>query len=433
MTVTAATLLLGGIAGCGVDNQAQDMGGAQHRNLTVEQRGAGVTGARWTGEGPITDMMTPGDRTGGFGVRGGAGVHGGAGARGGGLFGGAGAQGGAGLGGAGVHGGAGAGARGGGLFGGAGAQGGAGLGGAGVHGGAGAGAQGGGLFGGAGAQGGAGLGGGLLGGQAGAGTGADRGQLGVQDRRLPANIHGGPAVGDLGTRGIGAPIGARGRGLADGPQMDGGWGAQQGRTGLTGQGQGLFGGHGTGIFDQTAPPQGHLIGAQRPGMGRSGLVGDRPGMVDNRGILRDRVTPGHEAGQRGLGTQQHGMQGQQARGARYHQDYDGQTVQKIQQRVNEIDNVRDARVIVHDNTVVIGIEATGRDHAQVKKQVQQQVQKMAEGKQVHVVTDQDAVTRIRTMDDRLRGGTAFEEIGATFTEMVRDIGRAAGRPFERTR
>ena len=69
----------------------------------------------------------------------------------------------------------------------------------------------------------------------------------------------------------------------------------------------------------------------------------------------------------------------------------------------------------------------------MKKNVQTQVKDLADGKQVHVVTDQDAVTRIRTLDDRLRGGTAFEEIGATFTEMVRDLGRAAGRPFERTR
>ncbi len=37
------------------------------------------------------------------------------------------------------------------------------------------------------------------------------------------------------------------------------------------------------------------------------------------------------------------------------------------------------------------------------------------------------------MDDRLRTGAAFEEVGATFTDMLQDLGRAAQRPFERSR
>ncbi|WP_096201438.1 YhcN/YlaJ family sporulation lipoprotein [Bacillus sp. FJAT-45350] len=361
ITLTAASMIMGGLAGCGVDNQTRDMGGAGHQNLgyhTAEQGGA-FTGARYTGEGPLTDMMTPDarharDRGRGFGQTGAAG------------FGRDGAMG----------------ARG------------------------------------------------------ATGIGADRGQLGVQDR-------------------IG-PTGRTNRGGANAgvtsPLMDGqaaGYHARPNeRMGIRG--------FGTDVNQRGAGTRGATgVGANRPGMGNSGLVGDRPGMVDDRGILReqrgergtgvlggDRTRQGTNAltgnrGQKGAGTGAlTGDRTQRGAGtmtARYHSDYDGQTVQRIQQRVEGIDNVRDGRVIIHDNTVVVGVETTGRENQAVEKEVRKQVQGMADGRDVHVVTDQDAVTRIRTMDDRLRGGAAFEEIGATFTEMLGDLGRAAQRPFERSR
>lgn len=185
-----------------------------------------------------------------------------------------------------------------------------------------------------------------------------------------------------------------------------------------------------------------------PGMGRTGLTGNnRPGMVDEDGLLRNRTRTnrqqftGDRMGNGRITNQQTGIhrsnratrnQYTQQNNVNYHKDYDSQTAQHVANRVQRINGVEDCRVIVDDNHIVVGVE-TNQNTNQVQQQVEQAVQKMAENKQVRVVTDEDRVNRIRTMDDRLRTGTAFDEVAATFTDMVNDLGRAVQRPFERSR
>ena len=114
----------------------------------------------------------------------------------------------------------------------------------------------------------------------------------------------------------------------------------------------------------------------------------------------------------------------------YHKDYDSQTAQNIANHVVRINGVDDCRVIVHNDDVVVGVEAN-KNADQVQQKVERTVQKLADGKNIHVVTDTDIVGRIRTMDDQLRTGTAFDEVTDTFTDMLGDLGNAVQRPFER--
>ncbi|WP_026672458.1 YhcN/YlaJ family sporulation lipoprotein [Alkalihalobacterium bogoriense] len=390
ITVTAATMIVGGLAGCGVDNQAGDMGANQVGQGHTERFGAqgtqgmhgagagahgtglnqgtqgygqggahglgrgagtqglthdrahgvghgtagtqGTTGARWTGEGPITDMFTRNDRTGRRTGQGAAGLN-----------------------------------------------------------------------------------------QRGGDTIAG-GQLGANDRR-----GGFGTTGNIGhdTRQGAHRLGER-HGVGAGHDGFGGrqnmFGArEQGQTGqgMTGQGRGTTGATGN----------------------HTGITGDRPGMVDDRGILRDQNREGQRGmtgqqgtqGQRGM-TGQQGTQGQRGQAgttaANYHEDYDGRTVQRIQERVDGIDNIDDSRVVVHDDVVVVAVNSNDDD---VRDKVRKTVQDMDEDRTVHVVTDRDAVTRVRDIDDRLRGGAAWDEVGATFTEMLNDLGNAVQRPFERSR
>ncbi|MFC0561825.1 YhcN/YlaJ family sporulation lipoprotein [Halalkalibacter alkalisediminis] len=419
MSVAAATMLLGGLAGCGADNQATDMGANNYQTGARAQDmrdGRAATG-RHQGEGPLTDMMTRDNRTTtglgtdrsgqhGLGQRGGFGT---------------------------------------------------------------------GTTQGQGRTGQTGLGGGLFGGQGGAGTGAGQGGLfggqgtghtgqGVTGygRTTGLDVGQGRAGGFFGLERDGRGQGARThlsnyqtRGNRDGVHY-----SNTGRDTVGTTNQGLFGTQGAqGMFGR----QGTDAGA-----GRAGLTGgNRPGMVDEDGILRGRARGGAGA----LGTTQghrrqgHGAMNLEGRGTtnqgmgldrgtetrrgttglgnrtgvhqgqgtvNYHKDYDGQTVQRMVDRIEDVDGVDEARVIVHDNDVVIGITAKD-DIDNVKKEVERTAKGLADNKNVRVVTDNDAVGRIRTMDNRLRTGTAFEEIGATFTEMLGDLGRAAQRPFERSR
>lgn len=61
-TIAVATLLVGGLAGCGNDG-ANDTGTFRTEQYQATSQ-RGTTGARYTGEGPITDMFTDDDRVG---------------------------------------------------------------------------------------------------------------------------------------------------------------------------------------------------------------------------------------------------------------------------------------------------------------------------------------------------------------------------------
>jgi spore cortex protein len=255
---------------------------------------------------------------------------------------------------------------------------------------------------------------------------------------------------------------------------------------------------------QSAGRDGYRANQTRPGMGRAGITGnDRPGMVDEDGLLRghantrygthnrqgamnfgqrgtmNRTGEGLGMTNRGAGTMEHGVRrgagaleqgvrqgagalgqgvrqgagalehganrgmgaarrgaesltGQRTTSANYHKDYDGKTAQQLANRVDDIEGVEDCRVIVHENDVVVGVQ-TDSNNEKIKNRVQKVVQQQVEGKDVRVVTDKNTVGRIRTMDDELRTGAAFNEVGATFNDMLQDLGRAVQRPFERSR
>ncbi|WP_017728637.1 YhcN/YlaJ family sporulation lipoprotein [Halalkalibacterium ligniniphilum] len=180
---------------------------------------------------------------------------------------------------------------------------------------------------------------------------------------------------------------------------------------------------------------------------RSGITGDdRPGMVDDNGVVnrrdrQDRINPlsnDRSMTRQSLKKQRYqgeGMRNQQKQSkmqsqSAHYKKNDGQAAQKIANRVEKLDNVKDSRVIIHNNDVVVGVEATG-DVDKVERQVSREVKKMAKGKNVHVVTDADIYGQIRTIDDELQEGAAFEEVEDVFTDMLNDIGRAVQRPFER--
>ncbi|MDQ0258118.1 hypothetical protein J2S74_005584 [Evansella vedderi] len=130
------------------------------------------------------------------------------------------------------------------------------------------------------------------------------------------------------------------------------------------------------------------------------------------------------------GTGRTGVTGQARTGA-YFDTEEGQLATRINNSIRG-ENIRDSRVLVHGNDVVIGVDADG-DTNELDRNLRNRVGGLAGGRNVHVVTDRDQVRNIRDMDDRLRAGEAFEEIGATFTDMLNDLGNAVQRPFQRSR
>lgn len=387
ITLSAATLLLGALVGCGADQGARGLGGADQRGFgyhtTDNRTDTGITGQR-AGEGPITDMFTRDDQRGATGLgRDGRNATGLAGERG--MTGNRAGQ--RGLGGTG-HG-----AKAG--------QGGAGFGGAGAgtgHGG----------FGGA--------------GMGGTGTGQGGVGLGGGDR----------------TSGYGAGVGRTGfDGTVQGTDPAGI--GMQGETGYTGGTRGMNGGVGFGADARRGGMRGTATGEH----GR-GIVGNKDGYVDNRGILRGEGTTGRtgigglgqtgRTNNMGQGAQPGiGHTGQGTQSFSYPQGYDTQSVNRIANRVEDVENVRDCRVVVNEDKVIVGAEVEGQNRQEIEQEIRQTVQNMVGNKEVVVVTERQQFDQVRNMDNGLRNGGALEEFGATFNDMFQDFGRAMQRPFERSR
>lgn len=327
ITLSVTTLLLGGLIGCGTDQQGTDgLSGQDQRGMgyhtTDKRTETGITGQR-AGEGPITDMFTRDDRRGARGL-------------------------------------------------------------------------------------------GRDERRPATGLAGERGLTRQRDGQGRDGM-----TGQYGTDGVGGMTGAGGTGVG----MRGTQFGSQGRGGMTGTRQGTKGLGDTGINVRDH--------------GRAGIVGDnRAGYVDDRGILRRRAITGR-AGIGGLGqtgrTGDRGAPGSRMNEFAYPTGYDGAMVQRINTRLADVENIRDSRVIVHEDRILIGVEANGQDTQRIKQDVRRTVGNMVGDKEVIVVTERDQYNQVRTADDRLRGGEAFEEVGATINEMFQDFGRAIQRPFEQTR
>ncbi|WP_349408010.1 YhcN/YlaJ family sporulation lipoprotein [Pseudalkalibacillus sp. SCS-8] len=117
----------------------------------------------------------------------------------------------------------------------------------------------------------------------------------------------------------------------------------------------------------------------------------------------------------------------------YADDYNGSDLaRRISKKVNKMDDVDDARVVVSGDTVLIGVDTNDRNDRNVRSEVKNAVQKMTD-KNVRVTTDEDMFTRIRDVDNDLRDGNGFEEARSDIEAIMDDLGDALQRPFQNNR
>ncbi len=124
----------------------------------------------------------------------------------------------------------------------------------------------------------------------------------------------------------------------------------------------------------------------------------------------------------------------------YHEDYDGALAEKIRNRVNSMNNVDDAHVILNDNNVIVGIDTSENDKSAVSQRVYREVKKLVPNRDVRVTTDDSIVNRIKNVDNNLRDGKTTNEVSSDIKGIMADIGKAGTnlgdavkRPFENNR
>lgn len=117
----------------------------------------------------------------------------------------------------------------------------------------------------------------------------------------------------------------------------------------------------------------------------------------------------------------------------YYKEYDGRLAEQVAKRIEQINGVKNASVVLYEDTALIGIDTSRNDVQNIEKEARNICQSMTNKDNIRVVTDKTDNGRIRDIDTRLRRGSAMDEVGSDIRAIINDLGDAASRPFENNR
>lgn len=117
----------------------------------------------------------------------------------------------------------------------------------------------------------------------------------------------------------------------------------------------------------------------------------------------------------------------------YYNGGDGEISRKIKNAVEKMDNVDEARVVVTDDNILVAVDTSDRNDAPLKDKITSNLRKIADGRNVQVVTDEGTFTRIRNIDNDIQNGVDRETIESDVGELMDDLGDAIQRPFNGNR
>lgn len=117
----------------------------------------------------------------------------------------------------------------------------------------------------------------------------------------------------------------------------------------------------------------------------------------------------------------------------YYNGGDGEISRKVKNAVEKMDNVDEARVVVTDDNILVAVDTNDRNDAPLKDKITSNLRKIADGRNVQVVTDEGTFTRIRNIDNDIQNGVDRETIDTDVGELMDDLGDAIQRPFNGNR
>lgn len=117
--------------------------------------------------------------------------------------------------------------------------------------------------------------------------------------------------------------------------------------------------------------------------------------------------------------------------------YNRDISQKIEKHVSSIQGVDRATVVVYGKDVIVGLNAKGGGNTNaLTNKVRKAVQDVQPGYNVHVTTDNNLNTRIRTLNTDLTpagltpmDGRPVQDFANDVGELITDMGRAITAPF----
>lgn len=106
----------------------------------------------------------------------------------------------------------------------------------------------------------------------------------------------------------------------------------------------------------------------------------------------------------------------------YYTANDGNLTKKINRAAASVDNVSDARSIVHGDKILIGVVLKDRNRVdETKSAIKNAVNQHVNGKELTIVTNESTYSRIRAFDNDLREGGSKDQLNKEIDNLFRSI------------
>ncbi|WP_197089576.1 YhcN/YlaJ family sporulation lipoprotein [Bacillus sp. SA1-12] len=112
---------------------------------------------------------------------------------------------------------------------------------------------------------------------------------------------------------------------------------------------------------------------------------------------------------------------------------DNEISRKVRASVEKMNNIDDARVLITENNILVAVQTDTAADDKLKNKIKNNVRKMADGRDVQVVTDQGTFNRVRNIDNNIQNGVDRTRIDNDINNLMNDLGNAVQRPFNGNR
>ncbi len=106
----------------------------------------------------------------------------------------------------------------------------------------------------------------------------------------------------------------------------------------------------------------------------------------------------------------------------YYNGYDGKLAEEVTTAAKSVENVKDARTIIYENNVIIGLQSrNGNLDEATKRNVHQAIRHHVADRNIYYVTNESRFNALKIMDNDLKNGGNREQINTEIKNLIRSI------------
>ena len=97
----------------------------------------------------------------------------------------------------------------------------------------------------------------------------------------------------------------------------------------------------------------------------------------------------------------------------------GNTNERITQLVENVKNVKEAKTVIHGDKVLVGVRLNNNDREEdTRRDIQEAVQSHLNGRRLHILTNENQFSELRTIDNDLRNGGARGNLNRDINHLI---------------